>query len=105
MCGGGGAAKRAAEINRQTDLEIAQNSAKQARLQAQANQQAMEQSIAREKITQQAKSNAENQTVDTVNVEKAPDNSVAIVDPNTGKKRAPRDAFRVNTPSQAGINI
>jgi len=106
MCGGGGDAKKAAKIQADATLAAANAQAKQARLQAQAAQQTMEAGLARSRIQEAAKDAADNQTQDTVKVEQAtPDNSLDGNVDETGRRRAPRDAFRVQTPGQAGINI
>lgn len=104
MCGGGGDAKKAAKIQADATLAAANAQAKQARLQAQVAQQTMEAGLARSRIQEAAKDAADNQTTDTVQVEQAtPDNSLNVSE--DGRRRAPRDAFRVQTPGQAGINI
>lgn len=107
MGGGGAAAKKAAKIQAKATLDAANAQAAQARLQAQAAQQTMEAGAARARITEEAKANAENQTVDKVKVEQndSTDNTLDTNVDQNGRRRAPRDAFRVKTAGQAGINI
>lgn len=96
--------KRAAREQAQATREAAAAQAKQSRLQAQAAQQQQEQMIARNRAMDAAKALEENQVKQVVDVDTSPDQQSLVEDPETGRRRAPREAYGVRRP-QSGLRV
>lgn len=90
----GGGAKKAARIQAQATREAAEAQAKQSRLQAQAAQQQQENAIQRERAMKAAQALQENQKVQEVEVDDTINQDNYELD-ELGRRRAPREAFRV----------
>lgn len=98
--GSGKSGKRQANAIR----EEGEREAQRARLQAQAAQQQQESMIARQRAAEAAASAQENQLKQEVEVEQAPVEEDMVLD-EEGRRRAPREAFRVRDRRTSGINI
>lgn len=97
--------KKAAKEQAAAIRESAAAQAKQARLQAQAAQAQQEQMINRQRAVDAAKALAENQDKQTVDVNTTvTDPTGQEVDPLTGRRRNPREAYRSND-SASGLKI
>lgn len=99
MGSGKSGSKQARAITQEGERE-----AQRARLQAQAAQQQQESMIARQRATEAATAAMENQLKQTVEVEQAPVDEPEMLDEN-GRRRAPREAYRVRADRYSGINI
>lgn len=96
----GGGAKKAARIQAAATEKAAAEQSKQMRLQAQAAQQQQESMMARDRALKAAEALQKNQKTQQVEVD------TKVNDPNynvdeMGRKRAPREAFKINRKSQS----
>lgn len=97
--------KKAARIQAKAITESAEKQAQQARFQAEANQKQSEQMILRQRAIDQSKALLEKQDVQNVNVSNDINETSNEVDPNTGRKRNAREAYRIGATRPSGINL
>lgn len=94
--------KKAAKEQARATREAAEAQAKQSRLQAEAAQQQQESMINRTRAVQAAKDITENQKTQEVEVDST--NDTDIQTDELGRRRAPREAFKISKRS-GSINI
>lgn len=88
-------AKKAAREQAKATREAAEAQARQARLAAQAAQSQQEGMIARQRVSDQVRALQEQENVQKVDVEvDAPRTEDEMIDSESGRRRAPREAFR-----------
>ena len=87
-------AKKAARMQAEATRKASEEQAKQSRMQAQAAQQQQESMIARERAIKAAEALHDNQKVQEVEVDDS-SNDVNYDLDEQGRRRAPREAFRV----------
>lgn len=99
MGGGKSGSKQSRAIREEGERE-----AQRARLQAQAAQQQQESMIARQRATEAAQAAQEGQLKQNVEVEQDPVDDEELID-EEGRRRAPRESYRLRTGRMSGINI